>query len=214
MSKAKVYSAKTKTVGSLTLPSLFSAKENDKLLNQALRVYEDRKHPGLSKVKTRGEVRASTRKIYRQKGTGLARHGALSAPIFVGGGIAHGPKGIKRVLTLPKKMRQKALSVALSLKVKEGKVVAISDVTKLKKTKEAKALLDRVRGKEAKSKKVNKITVCLSTDNLVAINAFRNLKGVKVMAFKKLNAYKVFYGGLIVIDKDALAKPKKETKKK
>lgn len=214
MSKVKAYSAKVKTVSSVNLSALFSAKENKDLLAQALRVYEDRMHLGLSKVKTRGEVKASTRKIYRQKGTGLARHGAISAPIFVGGGIAHGPKGKKRVLTLPKKMRQKALSIALSLKAKEGKIVAVSDIKNLKKTKDAEALLTRIKEKEAKDQKVNKVTVCLSEDNLIAISAFRNLKGVQAMAFRKLNAYQVFYGGLLVIDKDALAKPKKETKTK
>lgn len=214
MSKVKAYSAKVKTVISVNLPAVFSAKENKQLLSQALRVYEDRRHPGLSKTKTRGEITASTRKIYRQKGTGMARHGALSAPIFVGGGKAHGPKGVKRVLTLPKKMKQKALSVALAEKVKEGEVVAVADISKLKKTKEANALINKIKEKEFKDKKVNSVTVVLANKNLIAKNAFRNLKGVHVMSFNKLNAFKVFYGGLILIDKDALVKPKKETKTK
>ena len=74
-------------------------KANSTLLAQAIRVYGSNSHQKTSKVKTRGEVDGSTRKIYRQKGTGNARHGAKYAPIFVGGGIAHGPTGILKLLS-------------------------------------------------------------------------------------------------------------------
>ena len=85
-----------------------------KLLAQALRVYESNAHQKTHKVKTRGEVVGSTRKIYRQKGTGNARHGAKYAPMFVGGGIAHGPTGVRPDnMVLPKRMRRRALAVAL-----------------------------------------------------------------------------------------------------
>src|SRR3990170_7427665 len=129
MIKLTIYSAKGTRKGSTNLPKSFIEKENLALLSQAVRVYEDRKHPGLSKVKTRGEVTASTRKIYRQKGTGGARHGAISAPIFVGGGIAHGPKGVKRILSLPKKMRKKALISSLNWKLKDSELFVIDGFT-------------------------------------------------------------------------------------
>src|SRR3990167_6881084 len=106
MIKLNVYSPKATKKEAIPLLKSLEAKVNMKLLAQAIRVYEDRSHPGLSQVKTRGEVKISTRKIYKQKGTGYARHGAKSAPIFVGGGIAHGPKGIKRKLALPKKKKK------------------------------------------------------------------------------------------------------------
>src|SRR3989344_3759198 len=134
MVKLDVYSAKGIKKGYANLPERFVEKENLPLLAQAIRVYEARLHPGLAKVKTRGEVIASTRKIYRQKGTGGARHGAKSAPIFVGGGVTHGPKGLKRILTLPAKMRKKALGTALSLKAKEEKVFVIDGVSGFKKS--------------------------------------------------------------------------------
>jgi len=88
-------------------PKKYQGNIEPSLLAQAVRVYEDRMHPGLSKVKTRSEVAKSTRKIYKQTGTGGARHGAKSAPIFVGGGVAHGPKGVKRLLSLSKKLVKK-----------------------------------------------------------------------------------------------------------
>src|SRR3990167_4620035 len=97
MPKADTYSSKGTKQEGVNLPkALFGEKQNDKLLAQAIHVYRDRQHLGNSKVKTRGEVTATTRKWYRQKGTGRARHGAVSAPLFVGGGVAHGPKGINR----------------------------------------------------------------------------------------------------------------------
>src|SRR3989344_5966768 len=98
MLKVNLYDSAGKKKEGLSLPKEFEVKPNFRLLAQAYHVYEDRTHLGLAKAKTRGEVRISTKKIYKQKGTGGARHGAKSAPIFVGGGVAHGPKGIKRKL--------------------------------------------------------------------------------------------------------------------
>jgi len=79
-----------------SLPKGFDLKKAEKLLVQIVRVFEDRTHFGLNKVKTRSEVNKTRKKLYKQKGTGGARHGAKSAHIFVGGGVAHGPKGEKR----------------------------------------------------------------------------------------------------------------------
>jgi large subunit ribosomal protein L4 len=191
---------------------MFDEKENMTLLAQAIRVYADRKKPRRGKTKTRGEVVASTKKIWRQKGTGRARHGALSAPIFVGGGKAHGPRGDKRELTLPKKMKKKALFIALSLKAKENQVFAIDEVSKIKKTKDAQKLIDKIVKAEFKGKEPNRITVCLADKNKDAQIYFRNINNVELVDFIDLNAHKVFYGGLLIIDKEAL-KEKKETKK-
>jgi len=206
MSKANVYSAKGTKLSSINLPEQYGEKENFTLLAQALRVYEAKRHPGLSKVKSRGEVSLTTRKWYRQKGTGRARHGAQSAPIFVGGGVAHGPKGVKRELSLPKKMRQKALNVALSLKAQNGEVVAVSGLDTLKKTKEAKKLIDSLLVKEKKEGK--KTTFVLSEASKSARLALRNIEGVAIVDFKNLNAYQVYFGGVLVIDKKALGKGK------
>ena len=148
MSKLNVYTSKGTQKTSMSLPKKFSEQENMALLAQAIRVYEDKLHLGLSKTKTRGEVALSKRKAWRQKGTGRARHGARSAPIFAGGGVTHGPKGVKTKLGLPKKMRRKALGVALSIKAKNGKVLVVDGLSSLKKTKEAAALLDNISKKE------------------------------------------------------------------
>jgi len=203
MLKINTYSVKGVKKASTNLPKAMQEDVNMVLLSQAIRVYTDSRHPGLSKVKTRGEVALSTRKIYRQKGTGGARHGARSAPIFVGGGVAHGPKGMKRKLTLPKNMRQKALKVALSLKAKEGQFVVVDNISALKKVKDAKDMLEVIAKKE-EFKPNSKFTIVLSDKNKVAYLAMRNLVNCTVVAFRNLNAYRVFYGGILILDQDAL----------
>lgn len=208
MIKLSVYSSKGVKKGSTSLPKDSVEKENLLLLAQAIRVYEDRVHKGTSKVKTRGEVRASTAKIWRQKGTGRARHGDIGAPIFVGGGVAHGPKGIKRVLVFPKKMRQRALKVALSLKAKEGKLVVADNLGTLRKTKEAKKLLDSIINGDLKGVSPSKVTVALAKENKNAKVAFRNIKKIEVISYENLNAYTVFFGGLVILDKEAITKNK------
>jgi large subunit ribosomal protein L4 len=176
------------------------SKVNSKLLSQALRVFEDRAHKGLAKSKTRGEVSISTRKIYKQKGTGGARHGAKSAPIFVGGGTAHGPHGIKRILTLPKKMAHKALLEAFKLKSEEGKLFIDNKLIQMTKTKEAKALLDKLMGsKDWKGK----VLVIIGKKDQLAGRAFRNLKNVSVLPAQGASVLDVFKSGAVLLDTDS-----------
>ena len=211
MLKVNSYSARGTKLSSVTLPKTFEEKENLALLAQAIRVYEDRQHPGLAKAKTRAEVLRTKKKLYKQKGTGGARHGSRSAPIFVGGGVAHGPRGVKRVLELPLALKRKALAVAVSLKVKEGQVVSADGLGSLKKTKEANKLIEKVLA-ETKTKKV---TLVLSEGNLGSKKIFRNFKEVRILPYKDINAYDIFFGGAIVFDKEIFVakKAKKETKK-
>ncbi len=212
MLKIDTYSPKGTKLTPTVLPKQYEVKENLPLLAQALRVYEDRGHIGLAKAKTRAEVERTKKKWYRQKGTGGARHGAKSAPIFVGGGVAHGPRPIKRELTLPKKMARQALSVALTIKAKEGKVLGLKGFETLKKTKDVNGLIEKIGKKE-------RYVFALSQRNLGAKRFLRNLKNAEALAFKDLNAYKIYFGGVLVLDKDVFEKEKvvkvvkKETKK-
>lgn len=203
MNKLSLYTAKGVKGQGVSLPKKFSERQNPILLAQAIRVYESEKHPGLSRTKTRAEVAISKAKIWRQKGTGRARHGARSAPIFVGGGTAHGPKGVKRRLTLPKKMRKNALNIALSQKANVGKLVVVSGLSSLKKTKDAANLLNKIARNE-KYKEGIKFTLGLKDGDNQARLALRNLKNVSVVRFSDLNAHSVYFGGVIVIDKEAL----------
>lgn len=209
MLKAKTYSLKGTKLEETSLPKEFGEKENLPLLAQAVRVYEERSHIGFAKTKTRTEVNRTTKKIYKQKGTGGARHGARSAPIYVGGGTAHGPKPIRRVLTLPKKMTRLALSQALSSKLSQKQIFVIDGIAKLAKTNEARDFLTRIAKVEGiKSKK---FTFILSEKNICAKRYLKNLDGIKIDIYRDLNVFNVLFGGTLVFDNEIFAK--KVTKK-
>ena len=132
-----VYSLAGAKKGTISLnKEIFGAKVNKTLMAQAVRVYLVNQRQGTASTKTRGEVRASTRKIYRQKGTGRARHGAITAPIFRGGGIAFGPRSRTFELKMSKQMRKKALFSALSSKLLENKILVVDVDSATGKTKE------------------------------------------------------------------------------
>lgn len=209
MSKLNLYSVKTGKKTQVTTPAVFFAeKENLQLLAQAIHVYRNRDHVGTKYVKGRGDVSRTTKKWYRQKGTGGARHGARSAPIFVGGGKAHGPDGLSRVLTLPKKMRAKALGVALGVKSKANKVVLLKDISEIKKTKQANTILRIIRKEMVENKKSPRMLVVLSENNKEKSKFFQNIAYCNTIIHKDINAYDIYLGGILVFDNDIFAKTK------
>ncbi len=200
-----VYSLTGRAAGSLTLPKeIFGSKVNNNLLSQAVRVYSTNQKQLLAHTKTRGKVKASKAKIYRQKGTGRARHGAISAPIFVGGGIAFGPQSRKVKLDFPKGMKKAALISALSSKMSDKGVLGLSGIEKASgKTSEIAKLLQKIAVKSAL------IVTGQSLDNVV--RGSRNIPGVSVLPANLINAYEVLKHDMLLVTKDAvevLAKPK------
>ena len=197
---APVYSLSGRAAGNIVLPKeVFGQKINQNLLAQAVRVYQTSKktHPG--NTKTRGEVQGSSAKIFRQKGTGRARHGSVRAPIFVGGGIVFGPKPRKVILELPKKMRNKALIYALSQKAKDKDIVGLSGIEKASgKTKEIANLVDKLKVKSALFVTGEKL------DN--AVRGVRNIPGMSITPANQLNAYDVLKYKSLLITKDAIDK--------
>ena len=104
---------------------------------------------GTHNTKTRAEIRRTTAKWYRQKGTGRARHGSRRAPIFVGGGVAHGPKPRSYRKDMPRKMRRAALRSALSAKASSGDIVVLDKLyVDQPKTKQIVGLLDVLTGQQ------------------------------------------------------------------
>ena len=116
---------------------VFSVKPNNILIRSVIDWQLNHFKPRLAKTKQRGEIKGSTSKIYAQKGTGGARHSSRKAPIFVGGGIAHGPKGnVYKVKKINKKMKKIALLQVLSNKNKEKLLYVVEDIKeKILKTK-------------------------------------------------------------------------------
>jgi len=187
-----VLDLKGKVIESMNLPKeIFGAKINKVLLAQAVRVYLANQRKGTHSTKTRGEVEGSTAKIYRQKGTGRARHGSKRAPIFVKGGIVFGPKPRDYSLKLPKKMRRLALFSSLTAKKDEGKIIVLSGLEKI----EAKTnkMVDVI--KNLKLEEKNKKILLITPDTINAFEnvykAGRNLKGVSIISAKMLNTYEV-----------------------
>lgn len=198
-----VYSLTGRASGTLSLPKeIFGSKINKKLLSQAVRVYATNQKHLLAHTKTRGEVKGSTAKIYRQKGTGRARHGAIRAPIFVGGGIVFGPQSRKVRLDFPKRMKKAALISALSSKMADKGILGISGIDKASgKTKEIAKLLQKLAVKNAL------IVTSEQQDNVV--RAVRNIPAAEVLPVNLINAYEILKHEVILLTKDALERLKK-----
>lgn len=197
-----MYSLARRATGTMSLPKeIFGQKVNKILLAQAVRVYMTNKKTFTASTKTRGEVKASTAKIFRQKGTGRARHGSISAPIFVGGGIVFGPKPRKVTLDLPKKMKKAALISALAAKAMDNEIIGVSGLEKASgKTKEMVGLLAKINTKSALIVTDDKM------DNVV--RGVRNIPGVDVMPASLINAYEILRHHNLLITKEAIEKLK------
>jgi len=210
MSRVSVYDIKGKKTSTITLPKeIFAAKVNQPLMAQAVRVFLSNQRQSPAKTLRRGEISLSGRKIYRQKGTGRARHGDKKAPIFVKGAKAHGPTGEQNFkLKLSKKMKRKALFSALTSKLKDKEITIISGLDKIEpKTKKMMAIIAKIRDKKVKSKhpdKRLKMTIVLPKvlDNV--IRAGRNILGVNLRQANLLNTYEVLNGGQLVFMKESI----------
>lgn len=200
------FSASGTKSGTTTLPeSLFGQKPNKTLLAQAVRVYLSNQRSAHAKVKSRGEIKASTRKVYRQKGTGGARHGARSAPIFVGGGIAHGPRGIENYdLKLSRVLRKKALVSALSARAEAGHVI-VCDLDKVEpKTRQVAQILEKL--------SLSWPLTILHAGGKDLLRAGRNLPKVNLVSAKTASAYHVLLGKSLIVTPEAVGILEGETK--
>jgi large subunit ribosomal protein L4 len=144
MAKVPVYNLRRESIGELELSDeVFGREVNEALLYEVVKAQLASRRAGTAKVKNRAEVAGSTKKIYRQKGTGQARHGDRNAPNFVGGGQVHGPVPRDYSYRPTRKMRIGALASALSLKLKEGRLTVVDnfDLDEIK-TKKLASVLD------------------------------------------------------------------------
>lgn len=169
-------------VNSVELPAnIFEAKVNRGLMHQALVRQLANARLGTHKAQTRSEVSRTTAKAYRQKGTGRARHGSRRAPIFVGGGVAHGPKVRKYTKDMPRKMRRAALRSALSVKASNGDIVLLDELTMdAPKTKDMVAFVGRVSDSQS-------ALLLLPERNVNVEKSARNIAHVKALRAHYLN---------------------------
>jgi len=194
-----VLNTKGEEVDTITLPaSIFEAKVNVGLMHQAFVRQQANARLGTHKAKSRGEVNCSTRKIYRQKGTGRARHGSRNAPIFVGGGVAHGPRPRDYSLKMPRKMRQTALRSALSAKAQDGGLVVVDALTlETPKTQQMVEVLDRLAGDAS-------ALVLLSEKNENVEQSTNNIPDAKTLRVNYLNIRDLLSYDKVVMPLEAL----------
>lgn len=211
---ADLYNLETKKTEKVKVPKeIFEAKINPFLMAQAVRVYLANQRQGTLSAKTRGEVKGSGRKIYRQKGTGNARHGDRYAPIFVGGGVAFPPKPRDFSLKISKKAKKAALFSALTKKFNDNKVIFLKGLEKIKpKTKEGekvlKEVIPEIGGREIKIL----LVIPEKTKNILL--AMRNLKGVEIILANLINTYTVLKSDKIIFLDKSLEKIKEVFLKK
>lgn len=197
-----VYDIRGKVKETMSLPKdIFGAKINKQLISQAVRVYLANQRRGTASTKTRGEVEGSTRKIYRQKGTGRARHGSNRAPIFVHGGIAFGPKPRDYSLKITKDMKKKALFSALSAMQKDKLIKVVDGLEKLEP--KTKAFVKVLKSLELLGKK-QKILFLLPSKIESLQRASRNIASVTPMIVTQINTYEAMNYKNIIFMKDAL----------
>lgn len=197
--KVPVLNMAGEEVSTVELPaSIFEANINRDLMHQALVRQMANARLGTHKAKGRSEVNRTTAKIYRQKGTGNARHGSRRAPIFVGGGVSHGPLPRKYTKHMPRKMRRAALRSALSVKAENGDVVVLDALSMSDpKTKEMAAMIGRVAGD-------NSALVLLADRSEAVEKSARNLATVKTLRAGYLNIRDLLGYEKLVLPLDAL----------
>jgi large subunit ribosomal protein L4 len=176
----------------LTLP-----KAKTHVLYEVVNWQLAKRRRGTASTQTRAEVSRTGKKLYSQKGTGNARHGDRAAPIYVGGGAAFGPKPRDYSYTLPKKVRKLGLQMAVSDRVSEGKVIAVSGFGLEGKTKAFLAWAKQ-NGLDGSAR------VFLVTDDELAMRAARNLPWVTAVKGAGLNVYDILKHDYLVVDRGVL----------
>ena len=205
--EAKIYNQKGAEAGSIALPAkVFSAKWRADLVHQVVEGMRSNKRSGTADTKGRGEVRGGGKKPWKQKGTGRARHGSSRSPIWVGGGVTHGPlaeKNYKRKIS--KKMRAQALFSVLSKKWKDGEILFVDSLDmadiKTKKALEVMKALSKASGFKplAFSKKPRALTALFGRSEK-AEKSFRNLPQLDIVFLKNLNPLDVLNHQYLLIE--------------
>jgi large subunit ribosomal protein L4 len=194
--KANVIKLDSKAAGSIDLDdAIFGLEPRADILHRVVRYQLAKRQAGTHKVKTRSEVSYSTKKIYRQKGTGGARHGARSAPIFRGGGVYKGPKVRSHAHDLTKKFRKLGLKHALSAKATAGELVIVDDATaKTAKTADLAKVMNNLGWKKA-------LIIDGAEVNENFLLASRNIEGLDILPSQGANVYDILKSNTLVLTK-------------
>ena len=199
MAEAALFTASGAPSGVVALrDDVFGVEPNAALLHQAVQRQLANARQGTHDTKTRGEVAGSTKKMWRQKGTGRARQGSKRAPHWRTGGVVFGPHPRSYAQDMPKKMRSGAIRSALSARVHAGELVVVEGLPHFDapSTKTVRGLIDAVAA--AKSR----LVVLAGPHDTFRLSA-RNLPGVRVITTENLNTYDLMRHGRVVVTLDA-----------
>lgn len=186
---------------------IFGVEPNDHAIYLDVKQYMANQRQGTHKTKDRTEISRSTRKIFRQKGTGGARHGSLKSGIFVGGARIHGPRPRDYSFKLNKKLKRLARISALSYKAKDNQIVVIEDFNMTTpKTSEFVGML------KALNVTGRSLFVTPDTDKNVYLSG-RNIQGNTVMRAADLNTYEVLKASSLILTESSISKIEETNKK-
>jgi large subunit ribosomal protein L4 len=180
--------------------AVFGIEPNEAVLHAAVKNYLANQRQGTQSALTKGEVSYTTKKPWRQKGTGRARAGYAGSPVWTHGGVAFAPKPRSYRYTLNKKVKRLALKSALSAKAQNNEIVVVDELKmEQPKTKVFKAFLDKVGA-------TGKTLVITADANELVVKSARNIPGVFTTIASILNPYMVLNNTKVVVDKAALEK--------
>jgi len=196
-----VYSKEGEKIDNLQLDDKkFGGPIRNKLLRDAVTMYEANKRQGTACTKTRGEVAGGGRKPWVQKHTGRARAGSIRSPLWKGGGVSHGPKPRDYSFSIPKKARKLALYTALSAKVRDNELVVIDNLNfDIPKTKQMVGIL------KALNIDNSSCLIVIPKANENVWKSARNIPSVKIMTSTELNAYEILRPKKVLLTKEALS---------
>ena len=200
MANVKVFNMQGASVGEIALSDeVFGSEIHVSSMHAVVRAYMNAQRQGTQSARTRTEVRGGGRKIYRQKGTGNARHHGRRAPQFTHGGVVFAPKPRGYRISVPRKVRRLAMKSALSSKVNENNIVVFDalDIA-APKTKEMIKVLENI--------KVDNALVVLPEKDEIVERATGNIPGVKTTLVGTLNVYEILKYKTLILTQDAVAK--------
>jgi len=213
--KTDIYNLKNEVVGTVDLPeSVFGAKWNQLLVKQVLEAQRANARAPWAHVKDRSEVAGSGKKPWRQKGTGRARHGMTSSPLWVGGGKAHGPRNDRDYSQkVNKKMKRAALFALLSKKFKDGEVKIVDTLSlATPKTNVMAVALHAVLDMKKGAKRYDALLVSAGVNTLIARSS-ANLLKTKAIDAASLNVYDILNHAHLLLEKDSVAAIEKHYRK-
>lgn len=205
---AKIYNQTGKETGRIDLPeAVFGAKWNGDLVHQVVISEQANQRTPVAHTKDRGEVRGGGKKPWKQKGTGQARHGSRRSPIWIGGGVTHGPRNEKiYAKKINRKMKAAALYSVLSDKFKKGEILFVDDITtSAMKTKEAKEIVKSISAipgcESLVTKRKNAALFAMGTKNKEVEKSFANIKSVLVDELRNITPLQASQYKYIVISR-------------